>query len=477
VSNRNRIIVLYSIMAALLLLVGFGQSWTLSLTILNLCLISAIMALGVNIQWGYAGLFNVGIMGFAALGGLAGIVVSMPPVPGAWSAGGTGIGLTIVALIGTIGLIVLARKNIHGKKGNFVAILIAIAGYFVIRHFFDPAVAAIESYDAARTGYLGGLGLPIIFSWLVGGVFAAGAAWMVGKIALGLRADYLAIATLGISEIIIAVLRNEEWLTRGVKNVSGLPRPVAYEVQLQQAPWFLELAANLNMNPIFASAVYVRLSYAILFAIVLIIVMFLAERALNSPWGRMMRAIRDNRDAAEAMGKDVTRRHLQVFVLGSAVVGIADDARRPVHPRPVPAAALHLPDLGDGDRRRVRQQLGCGARRLPDLVRLGRGRTGRRLGDVRPDVRHGPDEPSASPARRRRSLYAAADDGPDPAAGPAVQPARVDSRADRESQTLKLMKGAPRRPFRVCSLTRHPGRNRAQRDECRDPFREVDVTE
>ncbi|MDF1599231.1 branched-chain amino acid ABC transporter permease [Mesorhizobium sp. YIM 152430] len=322
-SNRNRIIVLYSIMAGLLLLVGFGQSWTLSLTILNLCLISAIMALGVNIQWGYAGLFNVGIMGFAALGGLAGIVVSMPPVPGAWSAGGTGIGLTIIALIGTIGLIVLARRNIHGRKGNFVAILIAVAGYFVIRHFFDPAVAAIESYDAARTGYLGGLGLPILFSWLVGGVFAAGAAWMVGKIALGLRADYLAIATLGISEIIIAVLRNEEWLTRGVKNVSGLPRPVAYEVQLQQAPWFLDLATTLNLHPVFASAIYVRLSYAILFAIVLIIIMFLAERALNSPWGRMMRAIRDNRDAAEAMGKDVTRRHLQVFILGSAVVGIA----------------------------------------------------------------------------------------------------------------------------------------------------------
>ena len=67
------------------------QSWNLSLAILNLCLISAIMTLGVNIQWGYAGIVNFGIMGFAALGGLAGVLVSMPPVRGglagwrAWS--------------------------------------------------------------------------------------------------------------------------------------------------------------------------------------------------------------------------------------------------------------------------------------------------------------------------------------------------------------------------------------------------------
>ena len=58
-------------MAALILAVGLVQSWIVALTILNLCLISAVMALGVNIQWGYAGLFNAGIMGFAALGGVA----------------------------------------------------------------------------------------------------------------------------------------------------------------------------------------------------------------------------------------------------------------------------------------------------------------------------------------------------------------------------------------------------------------------
>jgi len=318
-----RIVVLYGIMAALLVIVGVFQSWNLSITIINLCLISAIMALGVNIQWGYAGIFNVGIMGFAALGGLAAVIVSMPPVMGAWEVGGAGIGMAFLMLIGTIAAVYFVRRSTTGNMRFWATIATAIVGYFVIRYFYDPAVDAIESYDAARSGYLGGLGLPIIFSWVVGGVFAAAGAWLIGKIALGLRADYLAIATLGISEIIIAILKNEEWLTRGVKNVSGLPRPVAYESGLQQAPWFLELSAWLGANPVIFSTLYVRLSYAILFAIVLIIIMYLAERALNSPWGRMMRAIRDNRDAAEAMGKDVKGRHLQVFILGSAVVGVA----------------------------------------------------------------------------------------------------------------------------------------------------------
>jgi len=318
-----RIPVLYGLMALLLALVGFGQSWALALTITSLCLISAVMALGVNMQWGYAGLFNVGVMGFAALGGLAAVLVSMPPVPAAWAAGGTGLGLALLTLIGTVAVAIFVRRQTSGTTRVLATLAVAVVGYFLTRSFFDPAVDAIERVDAARTGYLGGLGLPVIFSWVVGGVFAAAAAWLVGKIALGLRSDYLAIATLGISEIIIAVLKNEEWLSRGVKNVSGLPRPVPYEIELQQAPWFLDLAATLGASPVVLSSLYVRLCYVLLFAAVLVILLWMAERALNSPWGRMMRAIRDNRDAAEAMGKDVTGRHLQVFILGSAVVGIA----------------------------------------------------------------------------------------------------------------------------------------------------------
>ena len=86
----------------LVLIVGTGvlQSWNSALLILNMGLVSAIMALGVNLQWGFAGLFNVGVMGFVALGGLAVVLVSMPPVPEAWRAGGFGVlaGLALGAL-------------------------------------------------------------------------------------------------------------------------------------------------------------------------------------------------------------------------------------------------------------------------------------------------------------------------------------------------------------------------------------------
>ena len=319
----NRNLLLFSGMAGLLMLVGFLQSWNLSLAIINLCLISAVMALGVNIQWGYAGLLNVGVMGFAALGGLAAVLVSAPPVQEAWEAGGAGIIFAGLVLVATVIAMRLVYPRLQGRQRLLAMAALGGLGYFVARAFYGPATEAIELVNPATSGYLGGLGLPILISWLVGGVFAAGAAYVVGKVALGLRSDYLAIATLGISEIIIAVLKFEDWMTRGVKNVIGLPRPVPYEVNIQNSPFFQELAASANIPLIEFSSIIVKLCYAFLFGCVLLIILYLSEKALNSPWGRMMRAIRDNETAAEAMGKNVTGRHLQVFVLGSAVIGIA----------------------------------------------------------------------------------------------------------------------------------------------------------
>jgi len=331
----------FGIMAALLIFVGTTQSWGVSLTIINMCIISAIMTLGVNIQWGYAGLFNVGIMGFCALGGAAAVLVSSEPIADAQSAGGTGMALALLSLVGGSCFVYMLHK-FWGKRRfrGLITFIAALGVYFLARHFYDPASAAIEAVNPAKTGFLGGLGLPIIFSWMVGGLFAAGAAWLIGKVTLGLRTDYLAIATLGIAEIIVALLKNEEWLTRGAKNVTGLPRPVPFEVDLQQASWFIDLIARFNTDALTAlageertallktlvmdaSGITVKLCYALLFLSVLLILFALAQLALNSPWGRMVRAIRDNETAAGAMGKDVKARHLQIFVIGSAVVGIA----------------------------------------------------------------------------------------------------------------------------------------------------------
>jgi len=315
---------LFALVAALILLTGFMQSWATALLILNMGLISAIMSLGVNLQWGIAGLFNVGVMGFVALGGLATVLVAMPPTVEAWAAGGARvlIGLLTGAAVIVAAALVLKRVP-KSRLRTLVVLVILVGGFFLYRWVFDPGVEAVEAVNPAGTGYLGGLGLPVLLAWPVGGLLAAGAAWIIGKTALGLRSDYLAIATLGIAEIILAVMKNEDWLSRGVKNVVGLPRPVPYEVELQNDPGFVERAAGLGLDPVTASSLFVKLGYSVLFTVVLVLLLVLAQLALNSPWGRMMRAVRDNEVAAEAMGKNVTARHLQVFILGSAVCGIA----------------------------------------------------------------------------------------------------------------------------------------------------------
>ncbi|PPR44858.1 MAG: hypothetical protein CFH17_00969, partial [Alphaproteobacteria bacterium MarineAlpha5_Bin7] len=322
-ANRNEILAI-GVMVLLFLLVGFGQSWSLSLSILNMCIISAVMALGINIQWGYAGIFNVGIMGFTALGGLAAVLVSYSPVHEAWKVGGLGMIISLFLLILTIVAVYFLNRIFNKNKYKYWIIALAvIIGLLLINAFYRPAVIAIENVNPAVTGFLGGLGLPIIFSWIVGGIFAAAVAFVIGKVALGLRSDYLAIATLGISEIIIAVLKHEDWLSRGVKNVIGLKRPVPYEIDLQKTDWFISLVTYINSSKLSAisdslesekilnqlvidsSTIFVKLCYMILFTLVLLFILYLANKAQISPWGRMMRAIRDNEVSANAMGKDV----------------------------------------------------------------------------------------------------------------------------------------------------------------------------
>tara|TARA_Y100000768_G_scaffold381670_1_gene360737 strand:- start:120 stop:1490 length:1371 start_codon:yes stop_codon:yes gene_type:complete len=338
----TNIIAAYAIMILLIIMVGILQSWSIALSILNYCLISAVMTMGANIQWGYAGLINFGIMGYTALGGLAVVLVSVAPVPEAWEAGGFNMIICLLIIVTIVFSIKYISKKIQSsKKKNFSIAGIIILGLILLRFISGPAIESIEAVDPAKTGFLGGLGMPILFSWIIGGLFAAGVAFVIGKIALGLRADYLAIATLLIAEIIVSIIKHEDWLARGVKNVIGLKRPVPYEIDLQNTPWFIELVEKFNKGKlsiinsmterqdtlnqliIEASSVYVKLCMAGLFLSVVIVLLILTQKALYSPWGRKMRAIRDNEIAASAMGKNVVKEHLLIFILGSAIVGIA----------------------------------------------------------------------------------------------------------------------------------------------------------
>ena len=335
--QQYKTIISFSIMGTILLFVGFNQSWTLTLGIINLSLISAIMALGVNIQWGYAGLFNVGIMGFAALGGVSVVLISQQPVAEAIDAGGLKMFFALI-----MGAVTIASGVLLNRRGvnKWLISSIVVVGYIVTRYYFSEASGLIEKVNPGLEGYMGGLGLPVMLSWLVGGLAAAGAAWWIGKITLSLRSDYLAIVTLGISEIILYVIKNEDWFVRGVKNVAGLPRPVPLEVNMKKSEWLQDLVIWFNkadlqllseserasqlielMKP--ASVIFVKLCYSGLFLAILVSLIVLSNFALNSPWGRKVRAIRDNEVAASAMGKNIERQHLQIFVIGSAIVGIA----------------------------------------------------------------------------------------------------------------------------------------------------------
>ena len=101
-----------AIMVSLFIFVGFIQGWSVSLVILNMCIISAIMTMGVNISWGYAGVINFGVMGFLAMGGLAAVIVSYPPITESWKVGGTGIGISFILLVILVTAVMYINKTV-----------------------------------------------------------------------------------------------------------------------------------------------------------------------------------------------------------------------------------------------------------------------------------------------------------------------------------------------------------------------------
>jgi branched-chain amino acid transport system permease protein len=191
-----------------------------------------IICLGLNVQWGQTGLFNVGVAGFVAIGAYTSALLTTP--------------------------------------------------------------------DAA--GRFGGFDLPIWLGWVAASLLAGAAAALIGAITLRLRADYLAITTFGIAIAIQLVALNAETLTGGPFGIGFIPRAFA---GFEDRPIIFNLA-----NLLLVGLVTLLLYYGL-------------ERLVRSPWGRVLRAIREDETAAVSLGKNANLFRIQAFALGGAIMGLA----------------------------------------------------------------------------------------------------------------------------------------------------------
>jgi len=201
-------------------------------------------------------------------------------------------GIFFVTLVGIYGLLALGLNVQWGYAGM---LNIGVAAFFTVGAYTSAILTTAPS-----SGHLGGFALPFPIGFAAAMFLSGLMALGIGLITLRLRSDYLAIATIGIAEIIRLTLKNETWLTGGVRGLANIPRPLQ--------GWL----------PGYDALLYMALVLALV-----ALVYWANERAWRSPWGRVLRAIRENEAAARAMGKNSLSFRLQAFVLGAVVMGLA----------------------------------------------------------------------------------------------------------------------------------------------------------
>ncbi len=199
--------------------------------------IYAVFCMGLNIQWGYTGLFNIGIAGFFCVGAYTSAMITTPAPTGVYA------------------------RYVH---------------------------------------QLFGLNQPFIFGLIGAAVICGIVAFLIGIPTLRLGEDYLAIATLGIAETFRLVFNNEKWLGNGARGLTGLPQPF-----------------NDWVDPRYYNYIYL-----IIVICIVILIYMLIERAIRSPWGRVLRAIREDEVSASMSGKDVFSFKMQSLVFGAMVMGL-----------------------------------------------------------------------------------------------------------------------------------------------------------
>jgi branched-chain amino acid transport system permease protein len=199
---------------------------------LTTALIFSLITLGLNLQWGLTGLFNVGLAGFVAIGAYTSALLTTP--------------------------------------------------------------------DTANR--FGGFDMPVLVGWVGAMVVAGIAAAIVGAATLRLKSDYLAITTFGVAVVVQLVALNAQSLTGGPFGVGFIPRPFA---GLAETP------------------VLFNLSNLAVVAGVTLVVYFALEHLAHSPWGRVLKALREDERAAISLGKSARFYRVQAFAVGGAIMGLA----------------------------------------------------------------------------------------------------------------------------------------------------------
>lgn len=201
--------------------------------------------------------------------------------------------IAFMTMAGIYAVLSLALNMQWGFGGLFNA---GIAGFYAV-----GAYAAAIVTSANSPSHIGGFDLPVVVGLFVAGVLSGLIGWVIARICIRLKADYLAMASIGIAEIIRLVAVNEEWLTNGSLGISAIPRPLEDVFSGRQA----------------------EIVYVMYVWLVVGVTYFVAQRLRSSPWGRVMRAIRDNEVAAASIGKDVQRFRVETFIVGAVFMGMA----------------------------------------------------------------------------------------------------------------------------------------------------------
>lgn len=209
--------------------------------------IYAIFALALNIQWGYTGVFNFGVAAFFMVGAYTAAIFTKGPDESEF-------------------------QDYWGGFGDFLSPDILSAGEW----------------------------LPFLVAIVAAGLASGILALLLAIPTLRLREDYLAIATIGVAELLRRVVIEEEYIVNGARSLPGIPSP---------------------LEGYFNGSDY-RYVYLGLVLVVLLIVFVAVERGIRSPWGRVLRALREDELATSASGKNVFAFKMQGFVLGAIIMGV-----------------------------------------------------------------------------------------------------------------------------------------------------------